>query len=125
MKMTLGEKIKKYRILKGLTQKELGLAVGFSAATADSRIRKYERDLIAPKDDIRIKLAKALEVDLSAISDIDVATYEDVMQVLFLFEESYGMDIDKKDGKTVLVFDDKNESIRTLITYMNLWQGQR
>lgn len=79
-------KIKKYRILKGLTQKELGLAVGFSAATADSRIRKYERDLIAPKDDIRIKLAKALEVDLSAISDIDVATYEDVMQVLFLLK---------------------------------------
>ena len=40
--MTLGKKIRKYRMLKDMTQKELGLAVGFSEATADSRIRKYE-----------------------------------------------------------------------------------
>ena len=32
--MTLGEKIKNYRLLKGLTQKELGMRVGFSEATA-------------------------------------------------------------------------------------------
>ncbi len=51
--MTLGEKIKKYRHLKGWTQKELGLAVGFSEAVADSRIRKYERDVITPRKDIR------------------------------------------------------------------------
>ena len=38
--MTLGEKIRKYRSLKNMTQKELGLAIGFSGATADSRIRK-------------------------------------------------------------------------------------
>ena len=36
--MTLGKKIRKYRVLKGLTQRELGLAVGFSEATADSRV---------------------------------------------------------------------------------------
>ena len=40
--MTLGKKIRKYRMLRGMTQKELGLAFGFSEATADSRIRKYE-----------------------------------------------------------------------------------
>ena len=47
--MTLGNKIRKYRILNGLTQKELGHKVGFSEETADSRIRKYESDLMAPK----------------------------------------------------------------------------
>ena len=123
--MTLGEKIRKYRKLKGMTQKELGLAAGFSPATADSRIRKYERNEVAPKDGIRKKLAKALGVDLPAISDIDVATDEDVMQVLFLLEEKYGMGIDKRDGKTVLIFDDANDSIRTLNNYMNLWYAQR
>lgn len=123
--MTLGEKIRKYRMLKGWTQKELGIAVGFSAATADSRIRKYERNQMAPKEDMRVKLAKALEVDLSALSDIDVSTYEDAMQVLFLFEDIFGMDIVKKDGKTSLVFDDSNKSIRTLITYLNMWRNQK
>ena len=123
--MTLGEKIKKYRLLKGWTQKELGLAVGFSAATADSRIRKYESDLMTPKDDMRAKLAAALDVDLSSISDIDIATYEDVMQALFLFEESFGMDIKTMDGKTLLVFDNHNENIRTLISFMNIWRNQK
>ena len=80
---------------------------------------------MAPKDGIRKKLARVLGVDLSAISDIDVATDEDVMQVLFLLEEKYGMDIDKRDGKTVLIFDDANDDIRVLINYMNLWYAQR
>ncbi len=123
--MTLGDKIRKYRVLKGWTQRDLGLAVGFPAATADSRIRKYEKDIMAPKEAMRIKLAKALEVDLSALSDVDVSTYEDVMQVLFLFEDAYGMEIEKEEGKTSLVFDDSNSRIRTLITYLNLWRNQK
>ena len=43
--MTLGEKIKKYRELRGLTQKALGERVGFSIGTEDSRIRKYEKNM--------------------------------------------------------------------------------
>ena len=43
--MTLGERIRGFRRLRGLTQKELGIAVGFPETTADSRIRKYERIL--------------------------------------------------------------------------------
>ena len=114
--MTLGKKIRKYRVLNGLTQKELGLAVGFSEATADSRIRKYESDSMKPKDSMREKIAQALEVDLSAISDIDIATYEDVMQVLFLFEEVFGMDVEIRDGKTMLVFENSNRKILPLLT---------
>ena len=95
--MTLGDKIRKYRIMNDLTQKDLGIMAGFSAATADSRIRKYERDLMAPKDDIRGKLAEALDVDLSALSDIDIKSLEDVMQVLFLFEEEFGMTIERTE----------------------------
>lgn len=123
--MTLGEKIRKYRLLKGLTQKELGLAVGFSATTADSRIRKYESDLMAPKDKIRTKLAEVLNVDLSALSDIDIHNFEDVMHALFLFEDSFGMDLEKRGGKTYLIFDDNNQKINTLTTFMNIWRNQR
>ena len=123
--MTLGEKIKKYRKLKGMTQKELGIAVGFSEATADSRIRKYESNLNFPKDGMRARLVDALGVDLSAISDIDIATEEDVMQALFLFEELFDMDVKKKDGKTLLIFDNSNEKIRKLITYMNIWASAK
>ena len=123
--MTLGNKIRKYRKLNGLTQKELGLKVGFSEETADSRIRKYESNLMAPKSAIRNKLANALGVDLSALSDINVSTDEDVMQILFQFEEAFGIEIEKRDGKTYLIIDDDNNEIRTLITYMNIWRTQK
>ena len=93
--MTLGNKIRKYRKLNGLTQKEVGLKVGFSEQTADSRIRKYESDMMAPKAVLRNKLADALGVDLSALSEINVSTDEDVMQLLFQFEEDFGLEIEK------------------------------
>ena len=123
--MTLGNKIRKYRKLNGLTQKELGLKIGFSQETADSRIRKYESDLMAPKSTIRNKIAQVLGVDLSALSEINVSTDEDVMHILFQFEEVFGMEIEKRDGKTYLIIDDDNNEIRTLITYMNIWRTQK
>ena len=96
-----------------------------SCSTADSRIRKYELDIIKPKDSMREKIAQALEVDLSAISDIDIATYEDVMQVLFLFEEVFGMDVEIRDGKTMLVFENSNRKILPLLTSLKLWRVQK
>jgi len=119
--MTLGEKIRKYRNLKKMTQKELGLKVGFSAATADSRIRKYESDIMAPKAEIRAKLAKALDVDLSALSDIDLRTYEDVMQILFLMENELGMTIERTHEKTSLVFDNTDFKNSDFLSYLYAW----
>lgn len=123
--MTLGDKIKKYRMMKDLTQKELGQKVGFSSATADSRIRKYEKDLMAPKSDIRAAIANALDIDIEAISDINISSFADIMYLFFELEEKLGMDIEKKDGRTYLSFDDHNQDIQTLITYMNLWKNQK
>ena len=42
--MSVGSNIRHIRELRGLTQKELGLKCGFSASTADVRIRQYEAD---------------------------------------------------------------------------------
>lgn len=123
--MTLGEKIRKYRTMKGLTQQELGLKVGFSAATADSRIRKYERDVMAPKDDIRMKLADALDVDMSALSDIDISTELDVMQVLFFLEEEYGLELVRTKDKTSFVFDNKNPKLALLMSYLYTWSVEK
>ena len=103
--MNLGDKIKKYRVLRGLTQTKLGEMVGFSRTTANSRIRKYETNEMAPKADIRQKLADALNVDMSALSDIDVQSEEDIMQVLFLLEETQDMEIVRDGNKISLTFD--------------------
>ena len=122
--MKLGNKIRKYRQLNDMSQKELGMKVGFSATTADSRIRKYESDAMAPKADIRAKIAEALNIDLEAISDIDVSSFTDIMYVLFELEEEYGLKIEKKDGKTYIVLDDSNKDLEPLISFLTVWKGK-
>ena len=122
--MKLGNKIRKYRQLNDMSQKELGMKVGFSATTADSRIRKYESDAMAPKADIRAKIAEALNIDLEAISDIDVSSFTDIMYVLFELEEEYGLKIEKKDGKTSIVLDDSNKDLEPLISFLTVWKGK-
>ena len=119
--MTVGEKIKKYRQLKGLTRRELGMAVGFKKNTADVRIYQYESDKMVPKGDTMALIASVLDVEGAALSDINVSSFADVMHVLFEFEEKFGMEIEKRDGKTFLVFDDANEESLTLISFLNVW----
>lgn len=123
--MTLGEKIRKYRVLHNKTQKQLGEEIGFKKNTADVRINQYEKNIMAPKADIRTAIAKALDVDMAALSDINISSVEDIMYILFELEEDLGMQIEKHDGKTSLVFDDNNSNIRMLITYLNLWKNQK
>lgn len=123
--MKLGNKIKKYRRLNKLSQKELGLMLGFSSTTADSRIRKYESGAMAPKADIRSKLAEALNIDIEAISDIEISTFADIMYVLFELEEKCGLSIEKKDGKTSIVLDDTNSDIEQLVSFITAWKDKR
>ena len=122
--MTLGDKIRKYRILCKKTQKQLGEEVGFKKSTADVRINQYETNKMAPKDDIRRKLAEQLDVDMSALSDISITSLEDVMQILFFFEEKFGMKISRDKEKTTLTFMNNNrdkDTMDTLSSYLYYW----
>ena len=128
--MTLGEKIKKYRLLHNLKQKDLGKMIGFSSATADSRIRKYEGDIMAPKAEIRNKLVQALDVDSSALSDIDIRSIEDVVRTFFFMEEYLGFEIEKIDLENYAFFrKDKvyfqEREISKLNSYIYIWQQQK
>lgn len=62
--MSIPENIKKIRSEKGLTQKELGKLCGM----ADSAIRRYESGRANPKIKTLIKIAEALNCE---VSDID------------------------------------------------------
>ncbi len=65
--MPTGTKIKEIRKQKGLTQKQLGDLCGI----ADSNIRKYENGKQNPKIETLLKIATALECDLSDLMDSD------------------------------------------------------
>ena len=61
--MTVGDKIKKIRTFRGMTQKELGLAIGLEENGADNRIAQYETNYRIPKRELLDKIADALRVD--------------------------------------------------------------
>ena len=52
--MTVGDKIKKIRTFRGMTQKELGLAIGFEEKGADNRIAQYETNYRVPKRELPV-----------------------------------------------------------------------
>lgn len=107
--MSVGNNIRTIRMLRGMTQKELGLKAGFSSSTADVRIRQYESGKMVPKEDKLNDIAKALDVDVSALEDHNIASDNDVMHIFFELEDNYGLKIGRRDdGKAILYFDEKH-----------------
>ena len=81
--MSIGDRIKKARVFRGMTQKELGVAVGFNKRGADVRIAQYESNTRKPKDALLHKIADVLDVSFYALYEPDMYCAEDVMYTLF------------------------------------------
>ena len=61
--MAVGDRIKRARNLRGMTQKELGIAIGFEEKSADIRIAQYESNTRTPKEELLRKIAEVFELD--------------------------------------------------------------
>lgn len=85
--MTVGEKIKKIRTFRGMTQKELGLAIGFEEKGADNRIAQYETNYRVPKRALLDKIAQALRVDRQNFYTVQPGCAEDFMRTFFWLDE--------------------------------------
>ena len=58
--MILGERIKRIRTFRGLTQRELGLKLGYEERNADVRVAQYESGYRVPKKDTLMEIARIL-----------------------------------------------------------------
>lgn len=98
--MASGYLFRKFRELRGLTQKILGDKVNLG----DVRIRQYELDMRNPKDDILEDISKALDVKPEYFKDPEYPyDYEEVIRLLFKLEDSIPMAISKSkvDGTDI------------------------
>ena len=66
--MAIGERIRFFRNMKGITQKYLGMVVGFPERSADVRMAQYETGSRTPKADITAALAQVLDVAPEALN---------------------------------------------------------
>lgn len=97
--MAAGKRIRFFRNLRGLKQKELGTAVGFSPSTAEARMAQYETELRLPRKDLLTKIAQVLGVRTEAITVPDIDTRIGLMHTLFALEDMYGIRIGEIDGE--------------------------
>ena len=81
---TIGERIRKFRKERGLTQKQLGERCGI----LEPNIRKYELDKQKPKLDTLEKIAKALDVDINVFWDYNYfkSELDDIFTTMYVRE---------------------------------------
>jgi len=87
--MAVGDRIKRVRNMRGMTQKELGLAVGFDENSADVRIAQYESGTRTPKEDMLRKIAEILDVNYYSLYEPTSYAIQDIIYTLFELDEHY------------------------------------
>ena len=123
--MAIGERIHFFRLLRGMTQKYLGMAVGFPEKSADVRLAQYETGSRTPKADLTAALAQVLDVSPHALSVPDIDSYVGLMHTLFVLEDNYGLKVRKIDGEVCLTVDvRKNKDAARLHEMLSSWREQ-
>lgn len=123
--MAIGERIRFIRNLRCMTQKHLGMAVGFTERTADIRMAQYESGTRTPKADLTDTLASALEVSPLALNVPDIDSYVGLAHTLFALEDLYGLQIGEIDGEVCLRLDkSRGTSYLNMFEMFNSWQKE-
>lgn len=121
--MAIGERIHFFRNMRGMTQKYLGMQVGFPEKSADVRLAQYETGARTPKADLTASLANALDVSPQALAVPDIDSYIGLMHTLFTLEDRYGLKIDEADGEVCLKVDvRKNKDAARLHEMLCAWR---
>lgn len=123
--MAIGERIRFFRNLRGMTQKYLGQVVGFPEKTADIRMAQYESGSRTPKAELTENLAGALGVSPLALSVPDIDSYLGLMHTLFTLEDRYGLTVETGENGVFLRVDSrKGNDAAELSQMLNAWGEQ-
>lgn len=123
--MAIGERIHFFRLLRGMTQKYLGTAVGFPERSADVRLAQYESGSRKPKTDLTNALAQVLDVSPQALDVPDIDSYIGLIHTLFTLEDIYGLSVSESDGEVCLkVNKDKSKDAYELYQMLHTWKEQ-
>lgn len=121
--MSIGYKLRRLRKLKGYTQKQLGLMVGFSEESADVRITQYETGTRVPKEDVVKKMAEILGANPNYLMAPVPADPEEIMRVLFFLDDCSNIDLTAQEVINYEGFEEKriNMSFRGMDYFLNKW----
>jgi len=103
--MAIGERIRFLRNLRGMTQKYLGMKIGFTEKTAEVRMAQYENGARTPKEKMIADFANELDVSPDALTVPNIESDEGLMHTLFTLEDLRGLQIGEIDGEICLRLD--------------------
>ena len=106
--ISIGQRIKMIRNMRGLTQKELGVLAGFSPTNADVRIAQYESGRRTPGEETLWTLALVLEVSPFALNLNFSDNPFHILHLLMALEDTSKLFITRKGKKSYLVLDMDN-----------------
>ena len=125
-KLKLGVRIRKIRMFRNITQKELGCRLGYGENSADVRIAQYESGQRTPKQETLIRIAEILEVDVRNFLSPGIATMDELMETLFwMDEENRGL------FHLFLLNDSESETVgitmrdKKTMSYLQEWMGKK
>lgn len=87
--MNIGQKIRKIRLFRKMTQKDLCDHVSINTTTPQTRISQYERGYRLPKKEVINNIADTLLCSPRALSNASECSAEDFMEILFWMEEEH------------------------------------
>lgn len=123
--MAIGERIRYFRNLRGMTQKYLGMRVGFPERTADIRMAQYEAGTRTPKADLVEALAYVLDVSPQALTVPDIDTDYGLMHTLFALEDRRGLRIGEINGEICLRLDKSDwNKFHSMFNMWNAWRKE-
>jgi transcriptional regulator with XRE-family HTH domain len=99
MSKSIGENIRRLRMLRGLSQKELAEKIG----VANVQLNYYEHDTRRPKVDTLKRIADALGVSLEILLGEDMSEAQAKKRLYMIFSQFDGQ-MAEIDGKTLLWF---------------------
>ena len=125
-KLKLGARIRKIRMFRNITQKELGRRLGYGENSADVRIAQYESGQRTPKQETLIRIAEILEVDVRNFLSPGIATMDELMETLFWMDEE-----NRELFHLFLVNDPESETVgitisdKKTICYLQEWMEKK
>ena len=124
--MSTGENIKRIRKFRGMTQKELGIAIGIGEESASPRMAQYETNNRTPRKEMLNKMAVVLDVDPRNIS-IPTGYKEDDMIYRLLVLEDYFPEMKlERNGRTgEVVINLQNKKINEFLYQWGTIRGKR
>lgn len=100
--MSIGERIHFFRTMRGMTQKFVGMRLGFSERSADVRVAQYESDARTPKRELLENIAGVLGVDPLALTVPDIDSIFGVMHTFFALEDRYDLRAEYDGSKGII-----------------------